>query len=264
MRDVINEELLKPYLKKVEQLKKKHKGKWETIYHTIGDCYGLYVNITAKGNVYINGMKEKLNDLATAEALEKSNSLQNAIVRYVFGDMSRKDVSRYGIVITQAFADSEEVKKLGFVKWLKEQGGISKSTDKSAEVDKPQFVKEHLTRINGYAKSIDGLIFDDFSIAILGKDKGKPEVKGFIDDEALTNKVLTVLYQNYKAVEEGRKSKEVVSQQVKAMKKVILENAIKGKDTNNFSEVFDEMLSQVVEVNFALTNDKQPLLAEAV
>jgi len=49
MRDVINEELLKPYLKKVEQLKKKHKGKWETIYHTIGDCYGLYVDITAKG-----------------------------------------------------------------------------------------------------------------------------------------------------------------------------------------------------------------------
>jgi len=263
MTDVINEELLKPYLKKVEQLKTKHKGKWETIYHTIGDCYGLYVEITAKGNVYINGMKEKLNDLATAEALEKSNSLQNAIVRYVFGDMSRKDVSRYGIVITQAFADSEEVKKLGFVKWLKEQGGISKSTDKSAEVDKPQFVKEHLTS-KCYAKSIDGLIFNDFSIAILGKDKGKAEVKGFIDDEALTNKVLTVLYQNYKAVEEGRKSKDLVSQQVKAMKKVILENAIKGKDTNNFSEVFDEMLSQVVEVNFALTNDKQPLLAEAV
>ena len=264
MRDVINEELLKPYLKKAEQLKTKHKGKWETIYHTIGDCYGLYVEITDKGKVYINGMKEKLNDLAIAEALEKSNSLQNAIVRYVFGDMSRKDVSRYGIVIKQAFADREEVKKLGFVKWLKQQGGIKKSTDKSAEVDKPQFVKEHLTKINCYAKSIDGLIFDDFSIAILGKDKGKPEVKGFIDDEALTNKVLTVLYPNYKAVIEGRKSSEIMSNQIKAMKKDILSNLAKKEDTNNFSGMFDEILNQVIKVNFAQTNKGNLLLAEAV
>lgn len=256
--------MLKPYLKKAEQLKTKHKGKWETIYHTIGDCYGLYVEITAKGNGYINGMKDKLNDLAITEALEKSNNLQNAIVRYVFGDMSRKDVSRYGIVIKQAFADSEEVKKLGFVKWLKQQGGITKSTDKSAEVDKPQFVKEHLTRINGYAKSIDGLIFDDFSIAILGKDKGKAEVKGFIDDKALTNKVLTVLYQKYKSVEEGRRSKEVVSEQVKAMKKNILSNVAKKEDANNFSGLFDEILNTVIEVNFAQTKNEEPLLAEAV
>lgn len=263
MTDVTNEELLKPYLKKVEQLKTKHKGKWETIYHTIGDCYGLYVEITDKGKGYINGMKEKLNDLAIAEALEKSNSLQNAIVRYVFGDMSRKDVSRYGIVIKQAFADREEVKKLGFVKWLKQQGGIKKSTDKSAEVDKPQFVKDYLSKGNGWGNDISQLTFDNFSIAILGKKEGKTTIREFINNITVVDKVLTSLYPNIKS----NKENNFVDEFKQAIKKT-LSTKSKGQSdiTNNFDEIFGDVFKRYNFADYVQTKTKnaEPLLAEAV
>jgi len=132
----MNEEVTyKDVYKTVEVLRQKGTTAVRHLYEVMNDVYNVYSLIQQRDEQKLwkaKTIKQRLNKLADKQFIERSSNLETALVRYVFGGLERRQVSKYAIAIKNAYKlHRQEIEESGdFAGWLKEIGGITQLNSK--------------------------------------------------------------------------------------------------------------------------------------
>ena len=121
--------------KTVEGLREKGTTAVRHLYEVMNDVYTVYSLIQKRDEAKLlksKTIKQRLNKLADEKNIERSSNIETALVRYVFGGLERRQVSKYAIAIKNAYKlHQQEIEESGnFAEWLKEIGGLTKLNSK--------------------------------------------------------------------------------------------------------------------------------------
>lgn len=121
--------------KTVEVLREKGTTAVRHLYEVMNDVYTVYSLIQKRDEQKLlksKTIKAQLNKRADKLNIEKSSNIETALVRYVFGGLERRQVSKYAIAIKNAYKlHQQEIEESGnFAEWLKEIGGLTKLNSK--------------------------------------------------------------------------------------------------------------------------------------
>lgn len=116
--------------KTVEVLREKGTTAVRHLYEVMNDVYNVYSLIQKRDEQKLwkaKTIKKQLNKRAEELLMEKSNNLETALVRYIFGGLERRMVSRYAKAIRNAYSlHRQEIEESGdFAGWVKEIGGLT-------------------------------------------------------------------------------------------------------------------------------------------
>ena len=125
----------KDIYKTVEVLREKGTTAVRHLYEVMNDVYTVYSLIQKRDEQKLlksKTIKQRLNKLADEKNIERSSNIETALVRYVFGGLERRQVSKYAIAIKNAYKlHAKEIEESGdFAEWLKEIGGLTKLNSK--------------------------------------------------------------------------------------------------------------------------------------
>ncbi len=121
--------------KTVEVLREKGTTAVRHLYEVMNDVYTVYSLIQKRDEQKLlksKTIKAQLNKRADKLNIEKSSNIETALVRYVFGGLERRQVSKYAIAIKNAYKlHQQEIEESGdFAEWLKGIGGLTKLNSK--------------------------------------------------------------------------------------------------------------------------------------
>ena len=184
------------------------------LYDILGDCYEIYASVENAENKaardYLRAEVEELFKLINAS--ESATTTQTRIISIVFNlpDIDRRTRSRYARVIKKAFdADNKPSNASGFVEWLTCVGGINKALEQNNNDPQPS-VSEMAQKVEQCSK-----VQATFPLATKGNrfvvmlanpvDKENVELLWHSDNEALTNKIVAMVYKELNKDEKENK-----------------------------------------------------------
>lgn len=173
------------------------------LYDILGDCYEIYAsveNATSKAaRDYLRAEVEEQFKLINAS--ESATTTQTRIISIVFNlpDIDRRTRSRYARVIKKAFdTENNPSNASGFVEWLTSVGGINKALEQNNNEPQPS-QSEMAQKVEQCSK-----VQATFPLATKGNrfvvmlanpvDKENVELLWHSDNEALTNKIVAMVY----------------------------------------------------------------------
>lgn len=184
------------------------------LYDILGDCYEIYAsveNATSKAaRDYLRAEVEEQFKLINAS--ESATTTQTRIISIVFNlpDIDRRTRSRYARVIKKAFdAENNPSNANGFVEWLTSVGGINKALEQNNNEPQPS-QSEMAQKVEQCSK-----VQATFPLTTKGNrfvvmlanpvDKENVELLWHSDNEALTNKIVAMVYKELNKEEKENK-----------------------------------------------------------
>ena len=174
MVELVNEVAIKKYIERAETLKKNSLSITENLYTQLGGCFKLYKDISTTSKSFQTALKDKLNDYAVAENNSKSNNVETAIVRYVFGKLSRDIVCKYAKTIKVIHDNNLANDSKTFAKYLLDNGGytaINKEEDVAESNKSNPKVDYVMSRLELCKADTKEHPFEDRQVAIFATQK---------------------------------------------------------------------------------------------
>ena len=195
---------------KVEALRESGVAATTLVYGTLSGCFDLYCLILKNEkelNWNVKTIKKAIKKRTEATGYfiddNKRNNIQLAIVRHVFGDVDRRQVSKYALCLKRSYQRLNEIKEAdSFVGFLEDNGGISGVVNEEKEKredDKLSYVKRNIV----FSKNLFSIpntlkdIKKDECFLMLGFYNGTEiQVKHIEKNEKLLDAVLKTQYNN--------------------------------------------------------------------
>ena len=191
-----------------------YKTSIKELYDILGDCYEIYASVENAENKaardYLRAEVEEQFKLINAS--ESATTTQTRIISIVFNlpDIDRRTRSRYARVIKKAFdADNKPSNASGFVEWLTSVGGINKALEQNNNDPQPS-ASEMTQKVEQCSK-----VQATFPLTTKGNrfvvmlanpvDKENVELLWHSDNEALTNKIVAMVYKELNKEEKENK-----------------------------------------------------------
>ena len=262
---------LKPYIDKVSKLKQSALSITESLYRQLGGCFELYAKVRDDNKEVQQAFKDKLNVLAIKDGLSQSNNLQTAIVRYVFGKLSRDVVSKYATTISVMYKKELATDAKTFTQFLLDNGGYTNINDNNvADSDKLKakldFVTTHMADKNETLVDNKTISFNDKWIVCYGKKTPNGmDVRYVMSEEKANAFIATNVYPSLsKMIKERevtwRKQKAEAKKNQNEYKKQLnsLSAADIEKNADAFNRVFETLdKSGVVNKNLTVYQIKK-------
>lgn len=179
--------------KTVEVLREKGTTAVRHLYEVMNDVYNVYTLIKQRDEQKLwkaKTIKAQLNKRADKLNIEKSSNIETALVRYVFGGLERRQVSKYAKALKNAYnLHRQEIEECGdFATWLKEIGGLTQLHSKPKfqvknETFKKLFEQKPLTQLSKFRFGNVNVNDGDVCLLVCKKTKDGMTVYGVDTNE---------------------------------------------------------------------------------
>ena len=265
---------LKPYIDDAKKLKKSALSITENLYRQLGGCFELYSNVMIDTDAVQSAVKDELNKLAIADGLDQSNNLQTAIVRYVFGKLSRDVVSKYATTIKVMQKKELATDVDTFAQYLLDNGGYTSINNKNvADSNKLQakvdYVLKHICKGGMTLVDEDMIDFNDKWIVCLAKksSNGAMDIRYIADKKRLEAFIATNVYPPLKkSIGRGntvlKKDKKAAKDFVKQLNALTVTDIQRNADA--FSRLYEEVRDGEVVTRYQTADDIRNAVVEKV